>query len=114
MESVQRASQTGQKEVFDASVLGALVKTHNPTEMVERFLPTIVSGMDRLGRLLFLLHWHYEEFTERYGKEDLVDFTDDLKSSFESLGELVLFMKKRTLAGDPEFYGMGLNATMQG
>ncbi len=113
-DKVQRAAQTGQKDVFDASVLSSLIKAHNPTELVERFLPTIVSGMDRLGRLLFLLNWHYEEFQDRYGKQDLIEFSDNLKSTFESLGDLVIFMRKRTLSGDPEFYGLGLNSSMEG
>ena len=71
-------------------------------------------GMDRLGRLLFLLYWHYDEFQERYGKDDLSEFTDNLKSTFEALGDLVIFMRRRTLSGDPEFYGLGLNASMDG
>ncbi len=111
---VQTAAQTGQKAVFDASVLGSLAKTHNPTDLVERFLPTIVSGMDRLGRLLFVLNWHYNEFEDRYGKDDLTEFQDNLKSTFESLGQLVVFMKRRTLAGDPTHYGLGLGATLDG
>ncbi len=111
-DKVQRASQTGQKEVFDASVLSSLVKSHNPTEMVERFLPAIVAGMDRLGRLGFMLNWHYEDFQDRYGKDDLMEFQDDLKSTFESLGDLVIFCKRKTLAGDPDSYGLGLNSTM--
>ena len=35
-------------------------------------------------------------------------------STFEAIGDLVIFMRKRTLSGDPEFYGLGLNATMDG
>ena len=111
---VDKASKTGQKDVFDAAMLGSLVKSNAPTEYVERFLPTIVAGMDRLGRLMFLLYWHYDEFQERYGKDDLAEFTDNLKSTFESLGDLVIFMRRRTLSGDPEFYGLGLNASMDG
>lgn len=113
-EVVDQAAKTGQKEVFDAAMLGSLVKSNAPTEYVERFLPTIVAGMDRLGRLLFLLYWHYDEFQERYGKDDLSEFTDNLKSTFEALGDLVIFMRRRTLSGDPEFYGLGLNASMDG
>ncbi len=113
-DTVDTAAQTGQKEVFDASVLSSLIKTHNPTGLLDRFLPTIVSGMDRLGRIMFLLNWHYTEFEEQFGKDDLTEFSDDLKSCFEQLGDLVLFMRKRTLSGDPESYGLGLNAQMEG
>lgn len=113
MSTIQSAAQTGQKEVFDASVLSALIKNHNPTDLVDRFLPTIVAGMDRLGRLLFVLNWNYEEFQDKYGKDDLTEFSDNLRSTFEALGDLVLFMRKRTLAGDKEYLGLGLNAPLE-
>lgn len=107
---VANAGKTGQKEVFDAAVLSSLIKSHAPTDMVDRFLPTITAGMDRLGRILFLTYWHYEQFEERYGENDMVEFLDNLKSTFNSLGDVVIFAKRKTLAGDPEHYGLGLNA----
>lgn len=113
-DAIDQAAKTGQKEVFDSAVLGSLTKAHAPIEMIERFLPTIVAGMDRLGRILFLMHWHYDEFQEKFGKEDSVELGDNLKSSFEGLGDLVIFLRKRTLSGDPEFYGLGINSTMDG
>lgn len=114
MKAVTDAAETGQKEVFDAGVLGALVKSHNPTELCDRFLPTIVAGMDRLGRINFLLHWNFSEFEERYGDKDLSEFKDNIQTCFEQLGDLVLFMKKKTLSGDPESYGLGLSSTIDG
>lgn len=113
-EVVQQAAQTGEKEVFDAAALGALIKNHNPTDLVDRFLPTIISGMDRIGRMLFLIYWHFEDFEERYGEDDLSEFIDNLRSVFEQLGDVVVFAKKRTLAGDPEHYGMGMMPMMEG
>lgn len=110
--TIEKAVQTGEKEVFDAAALASLVKNHNPTDMVDRFLPTITSAMDRLGRMLFLIFWHYEDFEERYGENDLGEFIDNLRSVFEQLGDVIIFAKKRTLAGDPEHYGMGLVPTM--
>lgn len=107
---IQDAARTGNKDVFDATVLGSLVKSHSPTEMADRFLPTITSGMDRLGRMMFLIYWHYDEFEERYGDRDLVEFLDTVKNTFNQLGEVVMFTKKRTMSGDPEHYGLGLKA----
>jgi len=109
LSSVQQASETGQKEVFDASVMGSLLKSHAPTELVDRFLPTIITGMDRLGRILFLIFWHYDEFEDRYNNEsDLSELIDNLKASFSDIGDIVLFLKKRSLAGDPDHYGVGI------
>jgi len=115
LNSVVQAAQTGQKDVFDASVMGSLLKSHAPTELVDRFLPTIITGMDRLGRILFLLMWHYKDFEERYGENDLSELIDNLKSTFNDIGEVVMFLKKRSLAGDPDSYGIGTGAnTIEG
>ena len=111
MAGVEEAAKSGQKEVFDASVMASLLKSHAPTDMVDRFLPTVISGMDRLGRILFLLMWHYKEFEERYGDNDMTELLDNMKSSFEDLGELIVFLKKRSMAGDPDHYGVGTGET---
>ena len=110
---LDKAAKTGQKDVFDASALASLIKSYRPTEMVDRFLPTIVSGMDRLGRMLFLIFWHYEDFAERYGEDDLQEFIDNLRTVFEQLGDVILFAKKKSLAGDPEHYGLSLSPSME-
>lgn len=104
LDTLSQAAQLGNKEVFDAAALASLIKAARPTEMVERFLPTMVSGMDRLGRLLFLVLWHSEEFKKRFG-EDLPEIVDNLRSTFEHLGELVIKLKERSLSGDPSFFG---------
>lgn len=110
LDRIMQAAQTGQKEVFDAAALGSLIKSNSPTDMVDRFLPTIISGMDRLGRMLFLIYWHYDAFEDRYGDNELSDFIDSLKATFENLGDIVTFTKRRSLAGDPDFYGTGVES----
>jgi hypothetical protein len=106
---VSNASQTGQKDVFDAAGLSALIKAQAPTELVERYLPTMVAGMDKLGRLLFLVYWHYDEFEERYGERDLSEFVDQLRDTFNHLGETVLFLKTRTINSGQDFFGLGVS-----
>lgn len=111
LDQAQQAAQTGQKEVFDASIMGSLLKSHAPTELVDRFLPTIITGMDRLGRIMFLVMWHFDEFEQRYGENDIAEMIDNLKSSFEGIGDLIMFLKKRSLSGDPDSYGVGVGET---
>lgn len=111
LEGVQTAAKSGQKEVFDASVMASLLKSHAPTDMVDRFMPTVIAGMDRLGRILFLLMWHYKEFEDRYGDNDMTELLDNLKASFADLGELIIFLKKRSMSGDPDHYGVGSGET---
>lgn len=108
VDAASRASEMGQKEVFDAASLSALIKHHNPTDLVDRYLPTITAGMDKLGRLLFLTYWHYAKFEDRYGEDDLSEFIDELRNTFNELGDVVMFMKTRTVSGDKDFFGLGV------
>ena len=103
---VEQAAKTGQKEVFDAAALSSLIKSHRPDSLVDKFVPALVTGMDRVGRILFLVYWHYSAFEERYGDSDLNEFIDNLKSVFEQVGDIVLFCKRRTVSGSPDYYGV--------
>lgn len=107
LSTVENASELGSKEVFDAAALMSIVKSSRPTELVERYMPAIIAGMDRLGRLLFAAFWHYDEYKERFGDE-LPDLIDNLRSTFEHLGDIVTQVKQRSLSGDADYFGVGM------
>lgn len=113
LDLIEKAVQAGDKEVFDAAGLNALIKAYVPTDLVDRYIPSITVGMDRLGRILFLIYWHYEEFEDRYGDDEVSDMLDNIRSVFEQLGDMVLSLKKRTLAGDPEHFGLGISPELE-
>ena len=106
-QAIQQAAATGQKEVLDASVLVGLLKTNDIGNKVQKFVPSLIKALDKLGRLLFLIYWHYDKFEERYGKQDIVELEDNTRTVFESLGELVNYLHQRSLFGDPEGAGLG-------
>jgi hypothetical protein len=108
MSAAQQASNAGQKEVFDTSVLSALAKTVNSDDSVDEYLSDIVVGLDRIGRLLFMYYWHNDKFRDRYGDDEMKELEDALRNTFKSNGELVLFLKKRT--NDPMMSGVGTDA----
>lgn len=95
------ASKTRQKDIFDASVVGHLVKTTRSDDLIEKYVPDLLLALDRIGRILFLLYSHGDDFRERYGSEDLNDFEAHLKDTFEALGNLVLFLKQKTVEPNP-------------
>lgn len=113
LERIQSAVQSGDKEVFDATALSSLIKSYVPTDLVDRYIPSITVGMDRLGRILFLIYWHYNDFAERYGEDELSEMLDNLSTVFQQLGDMLLSLKQRTLAGDPEHYGLGLDMNLE-
>ncbi len=100
--TIQQAAQSGQKEIFDTAMIGSMLKAVRDDSMVDRFLGDLTKGMDRLGRILFMFYWHGDEFAERYGKADMPELEDSLRNSFESLGDVILFLKQKTIEPYPE------------
>jgi hypothetical protein len=96
-QAAMQAAQTGQKEVFDTAMIGSLLKAVRDDNMVDKYMGDLMKGLDRLGRILFLFYWHGEKFEDRYGKGDMVELEDGLRNAFEYLGDLVLFLKQRSV-----------------
>jgi len=70
--------------------------------MIDRWLPYLIKGMDRLGRILFQFYWHGNQFADRYGKQDMAELEDTLRNSFEQMGDTILFLKQKTIEPYPE------------
>lgn len=96
----QDAAQTGQKEVLDTSVISGLVNTMDVDDAVDTYISDLLLGLDRVGRILFMYYWHYDQFKERYGQQDMTELEDNLRNVFKNLGELSLFLKQKTI--EPE------------
>jgi len=89
-------AQTGQKEIFDTHMIGALAKYVSVTDKISEYVPSMVEAMDRLGRILFLLHWETDKFKEMYGRGDLPELVELVTSVFKNLGELTVFLKRKS------------------
>lgn len=89
-------AQNNQKEIFDAHTIGALAKYTAVGDKVSEYLPSIIEAMDRLGRILFLLHWETDKFKEMYGRGDLPELVELVTSVFKNLGDLVIFLKRKS------------------
>jgi len=97
MQVAQQAGASGQKEVFDTSMISGMLKSVRQDSLVERHLGSLVEALDALGRLLMNFYWHQEEFEDRYGKADLPELEDSLRNAFESVGDITLFLKEKTI-----------------
>jgi hypothetical protein len=93
----QQAAQEGQKEVFDTSMISGMLKSVRQDSLVDRYLGDLLKALDKLGRILFMFYWHQDEFEDRYGKQDLPELEDSLRNAFESLGDITLFLKEKTI-----------------
>jgi len=99
----QQAAQQGQKEVFDTSMIAGLLKSVRQDSLVDRYLGDLLKALDRLGRIMFVFYWHQQEFEDRYGKSDLPELEDSLRNSFEALGDITLYLRKKSV--NPTFEG---------
>ena len=70
--------------------------------MIDRYMGDLMKGMDRLARILFLFYWHQEEFEERFGADKMPEVEDGLRNAFESMGDIVLFLKQRQVEPYPD------------
>lgn len=102
METALNAAHSGQREVFDTAILGSLLKAVHDDTMVDKYMGDLMKGMDRLARILFLFYWHQDEFEDRYGKQDLPELEDGLRNAFEAMGDIVLFLKQKTIDPHPD------------
>ena len=93
-QAVQLA-QDGQKEIFDTQTIGTLAKYTNSNDKIIEYVPTLVSALDKLGRMLFLAYWDTEKFEEMYGIDEMPELIELVKSVFNNLGDLVIFMKRK-------------------
>lgn len=94
--------ETARKEVFDTSLLQTTLRAVRDDTMIDRWLPDLMRGMDRIGRILLAFYWHGQAFQERFGAQDMPELEDSLRNSFEMLGDLVLFLRQRTVQPYPE------------
>jgi len=111
MDIAQQAAQSGQKDVFDASVLTTMLRNMRDDQLIDRFIPALSRAMDASGRLLFQFYWHQEDFADRFGDRDLPELEDAIRNQFEGLGDLVVKLKQKSVNPDlgPGELGVSLN-----
>lgn len=97
MQVASQGQQQGQKEIFDTTMVASLLRAIREDTIVDRYLGDLVKALDRLGRILFQFYWHNDQFRDRYGKQDMPELEDTIRNSFEVLGDLVLFLKEKTI-----------------
>lgn len=97
MRVAQQAGEEGQKEVFDTATIGAMLKSVRQDTLTEKYLGDLMKAVDRIARIMCLFWYHNEEFADRYGKQDLPQLEDGLRNTLESLGDITLFLKEKSV-----------------
>lgn len=92
----QYAANDDVPHVFEHGIVGTLVQTFDSVAMIDKYLPDMEEGLDRLGRLLFLFYWKPRDFEDAYGTDDMNNLENQILSNFKSYGELVLDLIKKS------------------
>lgn len=93
------AAQAGIKEVFDISALKMIVKQNHFFDEIHDDIPMFMRTLDSLCRKLFQFYWHTDKMEEKYGSVKLKALEESIKCSLDSLSELTIFFKLRTVDG---------------
>ena len=107
IDMINQAAESGQKDVFDSAALGALINVNDINQELDTYAADMVKALDKLGRTLFLMYWHQEEVQDRYGKQAVTDLQDNVRSTFQSLGDVILDMKQKSPI-DSDAFGRGI------
>ncbi len=83
-------------------MVGSMLRAVRDDSLVDRYMGELTKGLDKLGRILFMFYWHGDRFAERYGKSDMPELEDSLRNAFEMLGDVILFLKQKTIEPYPE------------
>lgn len=92
--AVQMAG-AGQKEIFDTQAIATIAKYVDPSNKVVAYIPNFVNSLDHLGRILFMIYWDTEKFQKMYGLDELPELMELVKSVFNNLGDLIIFLKRK-------------------
>ena len=97
--AMENAARNGIKEVFDVTALKLLVRQTRFFDEIQEDMPLFMRTLDSLCRKLFQFYWHTDKMEEKYGMVKMKALEESLKTTIDSLSELTIFFKLRTVDG---------------
>jgi len=95
MELYMMSKEKGMPNLFEHGMVGSLVNTYDSSALIEKYLPVLEDGLDRIGRILFLFYWKPEDFVKAFGSDDQDQLENKLVSNFKSFGALILELTQK-------------------
>lgn len=97
---LEKALQSGQKEVLDVSVLSNLLNITSDKDVVENNLHTALQGLSAIGAMRFGIYANWDVFKQRYGEEDLERKEKALRAIFKEVGKVLYELQQRPAGFD--------------
>ena len=102
LETVESASRTGKRELFDTAALGALVKNTRLQSLKQKISPKLLKTVSDLGDMLAHMYWNVDEWADQFGETEIGPLEDHIKGLFEGLGELYLTLQEKSVNEGPD------------
>jgi len=96
--NVDQAAQTGDSELMEASLLTELLQAPDMHEYIQEYLPEIKTGIDKLGRILFLVKVNLSHLFTGENATEIFNLVGTLRNVYRSLGDA--YIKLERLAYD--------------
>lgn len=96
---VTNAAANGVKEVFDVGTMLLLTRQNHFFDEIQDDLPLFMRTLDSLCKKLFQFYWHTDKMEEKYGMVKMKYLEETIKCTLDSLSELTIFFKLRTVDG---------------
>lgn len=98
-----RASQSGQKELFDTAIIRSVIRSNDMDSIVDdELIGSLLKNNDKIARKLLNLYWNKSQWEDRFGKETTKDLESLLLDTFDREGDLVLTLREKSIQSNED------------
>lgn len=85
--NTMQAAAANDSQVLEATLLSELVQAPNMNEYIQEYLPEIKAGMDKLGRVLFLIKVNMSKMFNGENASEIFSLVGNLRNVYRLLGD---------------------------
>lgn len=101
--TVANAARSGVKELFDTAAVAVLVKRTRLDTIIERMIKATNSWMTAAADCLCHMYWNVDDWSERFGTDEVGPMEDHVRDHFEGIGKLALGIQEKAVNGGRDF-----------
>ena len=94
MPSLRQATQLGDSQVVEATVISELLQTPDMFAQIGEYLPDIEEAVDKLGRILFMTRVHIDKLANNIDSDSVFSLLAQVKGVYRMLGDNLLRLKR--------------------
>lgn len=94
MPSLRQATQLGDSQVVEATVISELLQTPDMFAQIGEYLPDIEEAVDKLGRILFMTRVHIDQLANNIDSDSVFSLLAQVKGVYRMLGDNMLRLKR--------------------